>query len=117
MDEATWTGYDIVWVLVLVAVAFVALWVWAARRNVLQIDRELEAARSYATVAMLKAPCLDWFKEELYRPALPKNPASDSLFLTMQIVFSEDTTRLTAEWAEETDPGLDEGQVNGKEKR
>ena len=98
----------VVTLLIMGALVLLALWCWAAARNVKALDRELEAARVYAAMAMLREPSLDWFKEELHRPISPRSGADDSLFLVMQIVWPEDTTRLTAEWAAETDPGEEE---------
>ena len=100
--------------LIISALVFLALWCWAAARNVKVLDQELEMARLVGQMSILKCVGLIWYKEQLYAgPDLGGNDGE--LFLTMQIMWPEETIELTAKWAEDTDPDFQRELTNGKE--
>jgi len=114
----TWTvvvdAVSVVGAAVVAMLVFVAVWCWIAAHNVKVLDRELEVASLVGQLAILRSTSLAWYKEELYKE--PSDDSStNSLFLAMQAVWPAETIRITAEWAAETDPGFEEGQINGKE--
>lgn len=104
----------VVTLLVIVALALLALWCWAAAHNVKALDRELEIARIAGQMAILRSTGLVWYKEELYAE-LARSAGGNELFLAMQVIWPEDTLKITAKWAEDTDPDFQRELTNGKE--
>lgn len=93
----------VVTLLIIGALVFLALWCWAAARNVRVLDQELEMARLVGLMTALKNPGLVWYTGELYKGP-DERVGSNALFGAMQRAWPEETLKITAKWAEDTDP-------------
>ena len=113
MVDGTYLSWGL-WLTLALGAAVAFVWCYAARRSILMLDRELQAANIVGQMAILKLRGLDWYREELYTGS-SSNKASRPLFAVMQLVWPEDTERLTVEWAVDTDPSPQEEPANERE--